>query len=396
MSNRITKLAFTAITVLAMSQAKADTIPSPLAGPVQWRASVAVSPAFVPGTNSFLRGENPDESRISSALSSGIRLDFSFNPASREGMLYPELYQGVGVDMNTFFHRDLLGTPVSLFLYQGAPIAHLGRRLWIGYEWEFGAAFGWKHETEEHPQYNTAVSTSVTAHIRAAFKFHYNVSDHMILSAGLAATHYSNGNTSWPNKGVNTLGASIALTYLFNPYAGDTPAPSAELKQEADKGRWFYDITAYGAVRKRVVTINDAPQMCPGRFGVAGIQFAPMRRLNRWVAVGPSLDIQFDESAGLEPYWVQWTTGDDIKFHRPPFGKQLSAGLSAHAELTMPIFSVNAGFGYDFVNPAGNQRFYQSLALKAFVTRHIYVNVGYRLGDFKRPQNLMLGAGVRI
>ncbi len=121
-----------------------------------------------------------------------------------------------------------------------------------------------------------------------------------------------------------------------------------------------------------------------------------MRRLNRWVAVGPSLDIQFDESAGLEPYWVQWTTGDDIKFHRPPFGKQLSAGLSAHAELTMPIFSVNAGIGYDFVNPAGNQRFYQSLALKAFVTRHIYVNVGYRLGDFKRPQNLMLGAGVRI
>ncbi len=79
-----------------MSQAKADTIPSPLAGPVQWRASVAVSPAFVPGTNSFLRGENPDESRISSALSSGIRLDFSFNPASREGMLYPGTIPGGG------------------------------------------------------------------------------------------------------------------------------------------------------------------------------------------------------------------------------------------------------------------------------------------------------------
>ena len=61
-----------------------------------------------------------------------------------------------------------------------------------------------------------------------------------------------------------------------------------------------------------------------------------------------------------------------------------------------PIFSVNAGVGYDFVNPKGDKRFYQSLALKTFVTDKLYLNVGYRLGDFKDPQNLMLGLGLRL
>ena len=133
-----------------------------------------------------------------------------------------------------------------------------------------------------------------------------------------------------------------------------------------------------------------------GKFGIVGFQFSPLRKLNRYVAVGPSLDLQWDESAGIEPYWVEGTTGNDIKFERPPFGKQISVGLSAHAELTMPIFSVNAGIGYDFVNPKGDRRFYQSLALKTFVTNNLFLNVGYRLGDFKTPQNLMLGVGVRL
>ena len=93
---------------------------------------------------------------------------------------------------------------------------------------------------------------------------------------------------------------------------------------------------------------------------------------------------------------MEGTWGEGVRFRRPPFGKQLSAGLSAHAELTMPIFAINAGLGYDFVCPDGDRRFYQSLALKTFVTRNLYLNVGYRLGRFRDPQNLMLGLGVRL
>ena len=214
-------------------------------------------------------------------------------------------------------------------------------------------------------------------------------------SVGLDGTHYSNGNTTYPNPGVNSVGLSVGLAWIINPEGVSREATPEEIRR-ADRRRWFYDIMAYGAWRRRVVRVDDQEQLCPGRFGVAGLQFSPLLALNRYVAVGPALDLQWDESAGLAPYHVEGTWDENIKFRRPPFGKQLSAGVSAHAELTMPIFAVNVGLGCELLNPKGDKRFYQSLALKTFVTRRFFINVGYRLGNFKDPQNLMLGAGVRL
>ena len=374
-----------------------DTIPPASPRSLQWRVGVEMNPAWVPGTNGFLKGENAEGKSIRSTFSGDIRADFSFGPSTRKGMLYRDLYQGIGLGVNTFFSNSLLGTPVSVYVYQGAPIVYVNNRLWLGYEWQFGVACGWKHFCRETADDNAAVSTCITAHIGLGLKFQYSLSERWQMSAGLSANHYSNGNISWPNEGVNAIGATVGIAYIINPRQED-PVPDKSMLEEADKGRWFYDITVYGSIRKRVVFVGDPPdpQLCPGKFGVAGLQFSPMRSLNRWVAVGPSLDLQWDESAGLAPYWADGTTGDMIRFRKPPFGKRVSAGLSAHAELTVPIFSVNAGIGYDIINPKGNKAFYQSLTLKTFVNRCVYLNIGYRLGSFKEPQNLMLGIGVRM
>lgn len=385
----------------ASAQQKADigdTVPSAFSRNLQWRIGAEINPAWVPATNGFLKGNNPELKKINSGLSGDLRADFSFNPSTREGMLYKDLYQGIGVGVNSFFSNFLLGTPVSTYVYQGAPIKHFSNKLWLGYEWQFGAAFGWKHFNQETAENNAAVSTSVTAHMGLGLKLHYKISDRWQVSAGILANHYSNGNTSWPNAGVNSVGATIGIAYVINPQKGNELPSDNAMTEEADKGKWLYDIIAYGAVRKRVVSVGNPPepQLCPGKFAIAGVQFSPLRKLNRWVAAGPSLDLQWDESAGLSPYWVDGSSGDLIKFRRPPFGKQISVGVSALAELTMPIFSVNAGIGYDIINPEGDKAFYQSLTLKTFVSRNVSLNVGYRLGSFKDPQNLMLGIGVRL
>jgi len=397
-----------AMSMLWHGATASDDVPHEGSGSLQWEIGAAFSPAFVPGTNDFLKGGTNGGYGIKGSVASALRAGFRFSPYSREGMLYPGLYQGLGVGVRSFMSRhdstfagtedgarSTLGTPVSVYVYQGAPIVHFSRRLWLGYEWEFGAAFGWNHYQEEINTTNTAVSTSVTAHIGLGLKLHYMLSDRWQISAGLDVAHFSNGNTSWPNSGVNTMGGTLGVTYLLNPQPASATVPR-ELEEEADKGEWFYDITAYGAWRKRSLVVDSNPVLCPGKFGVAGLQVAPMRKFNRWVAAGVSLDMQFDESAGLAPYWVEGSYDENVKFHRPPFGKQLGVGLSAHAELTMPIFSVNAGLGLDILNPEGEERFYQSLTLKTFLTRSIYLNVGYRLGKFKDPQNLMLGVGIRL
>jgi len=380
--------------------ATSDSIPSGFSRPLQWHIGGEIEGAYVPATNTFLKGGNPMGKRIESSFSGSLRADFSFDDDTRQGLLYKGAYQGVGIGMRSFFSHALTGTPVCAYVYQGAPIVRLSDKMWLGYEWQFGAAFGWKHYDEVTADYNGAISTPVTAMMGFGLKLHHTLSPRLTLSVGIDATHFSNGNTSWPNAGVNTVGASFGITYALNPRTKTSGAPSSTaLEEEADRHRWFYDIMVYGAWRKRVVTVGSyapEPELCPGKFGVLGLQFSPMHSLNRWVALGPSIDLQWDESAGLEPYWMEGTFDDYIKFERPPFDKQIKAGISAHAELTMPIFHINAGLGYDLINPKGDKRFYQSLALKTFVTQKIYLNVGYRLGDFSTPQNLMLGLGIRL
>lgn len=391
-------LLFALLTSICLpAEAATDFLPGGFSRPVEWRIGVDITPAWVPPTNDFFKGQNPEDKRINTNLSGDIRADFSFNPSTLEGILYPGLYQGIGVGMDTYFSNSLLGSPVSAYVYQGAPLFHFNNRLCFGYEWQFGAAFGWKHYDEQTADNNAVVSTPVTAHMGIGLKLHYSISERWQASFGISANHYSNGNTSWPNAGVNSIGATIGIAYIINSI-DKTYGNYDYTDIEIERYRWFYDITAFGSWRKRVVIIGTPPehQLCPGKFGVLGMQFSPMCKLNRWLAVGPALDFQWDESAGIEPYWVEGTSGDDIKFERPPFNKQVSIGLSAHAELTMPIFSINIGLGYDMVNSKGNEPFFQSLTLKTFITKNIYLNTGYRLGKFKDPQNLMIGIGIRL
>ncbi|MDE6479287.1 MAG: acyloxyacyl hydrolase [Muribaculaceae bacterium] len=382
--------------ILAFTLSAADSIPGGFSLPLRWRAGVEMSSGWVPGTSSFMRGENPSGSCINSTLSGDARVGFSYDQASLPGMLYKGLYQGLGIGVNSYFHEKTLGTPVSVYVFQGAPFAKIGRCLWLGYEWEFGAAFGWKHYNEQSTENTAPVSTSVTAHMGIAAKFHYHVSDRWKLSAGVNLRHYSNGNTSFPNRGVNSVGAVVGVEYNFNLEHNDCPNPSNKMIDEADKGKWVFDVMAFGACRKRVLVIDNSPAILPGKFGVFGMQFSPLRQLNRYVAVGPAIDFMWDESADLTPNWVEGSYGENILFRRPKFGDQISVGASAHAELTMPVFTLNAGLGYDFVKPSKERRFYQSLTLKTFITQNIYLNVGYRLARFHDPQNLMLGLGVRL
>lgn len=363
---------------------------------LDWNVGAGASGWLVPGTCAYLRGDNPLGKEVNQAFSAGLRAGFCFADGSVVARNYPGLYQGLGLEVNSFFARQLLGTPVSAYVYQGAPFARLSQTLWLGYEWQFGAACGWKEVRYDDDLAPGVVSTKVTAHMGVAMKLHYEVSDRVELAFGIEVRHFSNGNTSWPNSGVNAFGISAGVSYKL----GGARELLSAIESTADgaERRWFYDITVYGGKRKRAVEVGEPAEIeiCPGKFAVAGVQFAPMYRFGRWFAAGAALDLQWDESAGLAPYWVDGSSDESLKFYRPPFGKQVSAGISAHAELTAPIFSVNAGLGLDFVNPKGNKRFYQSLTLKAFITDRLYLNIGYRLGEFKDPQNLMIGLGVRL
>lgn len=357
-------------------------------------------PSYVFPTNEFFKGANNAQQRINTTLSGHLKYGFKFAPDSEMGQLYPHAVQGIGIAYNTFFNSQELGNPLAVYVFQTSKIATLSPKLSLDYEWNFGASFGWKEYNEETNPMNRVTGSKINAYINLGFLLNWQVSAHTNLRAGIGMTHYSNGNTNYPNSGVNTIGASIGITRSFGE--SNNPRKPSYLSEKALFNKYVsYDLIIYGATRKRGVYMeNYEPFLASGSFGILGLNFNPLYNFSRYFRAGLSLDMQYDESANIGTHVANDeipANAEDIKFFRPPFKEQFSTGLSVRAEIVMPIFSINLGIGKNFIcKGADTNSFYQTFVLKTNITKNIFLHTGYQLYKFKDPNNLMLGIGYRF
>lgn len=328
------------------------------------------------------------------ASSFHLRYGFTFNPHSKEGSFYPGVYQGAGISINDFGNRKGLGLPINIYLFQGAPVWRISRKVTLDYEWNFGLSTGW-HPSDGHSgKSNLIVGSKVNAYINASLLMSWFITPHLKLTAGIDATHFSNGNTSFPNPGVNMTGARIGATWLINNVEA---SPAVKADTTGIKGKKItYDITAYGAWRRRVYRGGETPVLLNGHFSVAGVDFAPMFEVCPIFRAGVSADFQWDRSTDLKRHHLQGSEADDITFSRPNFFSQICAGVSARAELVMPIFSINAGIGYNVAGPPETRGTNQLANLKVYLTSGLFLNIGYQLLNFSTQNNLMLGIGYTV
>lgn len=356
-----------------------------------------IRPGYVTPTNDFFKGDNLQQKRINRSLSAHLKYAFRFGKDSYLGQLYPHTYQGIGIAYNSFSSPEL-GNPVAIYVFQGARIKQLSSRLSLDYEWNFGASFGWKKYDEIHNPKNDVVGSKINAYINLGFLLNWQLHSQWNLVAGVDLSHFSNGNTRYPNSGVNTIGGRIGIVHTLGDN-NTTVLTSGRVRSELPVVKPYisYDLVVYGATRKRGFIKNDTPYLIPGSFGIIGLNFSPMYNFNKYFRAGVSMDAQYDESANIKDYMVYGTNSSDAKFHRPPFRKQFAVGLSLRGELVMPIFSINFGVGRNLIYSGEDTKgFYQILALKTSITRHLFLHVGYQLSKFKDPNNLMLGVGYRF
>ena len=357
------------------------------------RLGVDLRTGYVAPTETFFEDDNLAGKPIRTALSAHLKYAFRFAPHTRLGKLYPHAYQGIGVAYNTFFNAREVGNPLAVYVFQGSRMASLSRRLSLDYEWNFGASFGWKPHDEETNPKNTVVGSRINAYINLGVFFNWQLSSSWNLTAGIDLTHYSNGNTRYPNGGVNTMGARLGVVRSW----GEEEQTEGGEPASVFRPHWSYDVLLYGAARTRGLDWEGSSYLLPGKFGIIGLNVAPMYHFTKNLAAGISLDGRWDEGGNLKEHLAGIRPGDDIKFYRPPFREQIVVGLSARGEWTMPVFSVNVGVGYNCYRHGDDAKgLYQVLALKAFFTRSIFLHVGYQLQDFHDPNNLMLGIGYRF
>jgi len=321
---------------------------------------------------------------------------FSFTEATRMGRMYTGAYQGAGVSVTTFYGGKSIGTPVSFYLFQGAPVKRISDRLSLDYEWKLGASFGWeKFRESEGMKANIIVGSPVNARINLSFMVNYKLNRNIDLKLGVEGNHFSNGNTAIPNPGVNTIGVSIGMIYRLQQFESKkTTCDDKENVEDKKLKKLSYDVMAYGGKRRQLVDLKDNQRIAvPESFAVAGISLAPMYEVNRYLRTGLSVDLKYDGASNLQKHLLEGSTEDNIEYTRQPFSDGLMGGLSARAEFVMPIFSINGGIGRYVAGVRSVRKFYQTLNLKIHFINRMWVNIGYQLHDFHIPDNLAIGLG---
>lgn len=359
------------------------------------KISAEVFPGYVFDTHPFFAGENAAGKPVEATMSTHLKYSFRLGKNTDLGRIYPNTFQGIGLAWNTFFNKKEIGVPTALYLFQNAKIATLAPNLSLNYEWNFGITYGWnKYDKETNPM-NTVVGSKANAYINLGILIDWEFAPMWNLTAGVGLTHFSNGNTRFPNAGVNTVGGRLGVSRSF---AGPGKTSKAPMQFAGFRRHMTYDLIVYGTIKKKAINIATSPLIIPGNFGIIGVNFNPMYNVSRYFRTGLSVDFQYDESANIETHIPEDAViNEDMKFYRPPFIEQGSFGLSARVELVMPFFSINIGLGRNIIcRGKDTDGWYNIFALKAEIWHDCFIHIGYQLYNFKNPNNLMLGIGYRF
>lgn len=359
------------------------------------RLETEARPEYIVPTNSFLRGENKFGKQLKNSGSLHLKYSFRFAPHTCTDQIYKGVYQGIGGACYIFGDRQELGRPVAFYLFQGARIARIAHWLSVNYEWNFGLSTGWKPYHYLHNEYNKMIGSDLNAYINTNFYLDCKLLPHWNLTAGITLTHFSNGNTRFPNAGLNTVGLKTGLVYCFGErhtfrYPAEQPYTVPEFPRHVS-----YDLVLFGSWRRKGVAFNGEQVASPEAYTVLGFNFAPMYNLGYKFRTGISVDGIYDGSANV--YTEDYIVGTSQEFYKPSLDRQLAIGLSARAEYIMPYFTVGIGVGANVLHRGGDLcGCYQILALKIEMTRNSFLHIGYNLKDFHDPNFLMLGLGFRF
>lgn len=359
------------------------------------RLDAEARPGYIIPTNSFLKGENENWKPIRQAFSAHLRYSFQFHPHSMASRIFGGAYQGVGLAYYSFGDSKQLGNPLAVYLFQGARLARFSNRLSLNYEWNFGLSFGWKPYDYFTNYYNKVIGSSMNAYLNANVYLNWTLSPQFDLATGVTLTHFSNGNTKFPNAGLNTTGLKLGLVYHFDRnkdcIANSLNACAIPLFHK----HVSYDLVLFGSWRRKGFLVGNEQIASPEAYTVLGFNFAPMYNFGYKFRAGVSLDGFYDASANI--YRDDYVVGYTEEFKKPSFDKQIALGLSGRAEYVMPYFSVGIGLGANVLHKGGDLKaFYQILALKVDMTRNSFLHIGYSLHNFHTPNFLMLGVGFRF
>ena len=105
------------------------------------------------------------------------------------------------------------------------------------------------------------MGSRVNAYLNVDFYLNWLLTQRLELTTGLSMTHFSNGNTKFPNAGLNSIGMKLGLVYSFGRVDNPLSRPRARLLAEPFPRHLSYDLVLFGS-RRCIISGTSSARAC--------------------------------------------------------------------------------------------------------------------------------------
>ena len=283
---------------------------------------------------------------------------------------------GVGWYQASFIPQEnVLGNPSALYAFFHAPFKRW-KKTAIAYDVGVGVSYNFLgYDPEKNPE-QTAIGSEHNVYFNLAFDYDFPISYRFDMSAGINFTHFSNGRTRTPNKGVNLFAANVTLKYNFRPTIKnlgtqrDLPMKPEFIYHELPKfrGFWEYIIFANGGW----TTSNDNIEDRDLYYGVGSAGFSVGRHLAYISKVVLGMDFFFDGSL-KEDYAEDYGGMANV-----PNSKLSYPGIHIGHELMIHRVTIMVHYGRTFEDIKGRGNWYTRVGGRYDITKNFHARVALK------------------
>ncbi|MBB6463385.1 acyloxyacyl hydrolase [Flammeovirga kamogawensis] len=302
---------------------------------------------------------------------------------------------GFGLYQATFFpEANILGNPSALYGFFNGPFKTYNK--WsLNYDLGAGLAYDFfGYDPKNNPD-QTAIGSDFNFYLTVSVEGNFKISRRLDGSAGLLFTHFSNGRTRTPNKGVNLYGANIGVKYYFNPYIpkkGGVYIPKDKDPREKNihydlpefHPFWEYYTFVSGGVSTSPYNIEDQNKY----YGTATWAVDVARNYSRKGKYGIGVDLFYDGSL-VEEYQSQYPNG-------VPNSKLFYPGIHVSHELMIHRFTVVTQVGVPLMNVEGRGGWYARVGGRYDVTKNIFAHLALKTPGGFIADFIEWGVGFRM
>lgn len=303
---------------------------------------------------------------------------------------------GFGFLTYGFPQTGILGEPNAFYMFLNAPFKRWNK-FSINYIIRLGMSYNWEPSDPVTNPLHVALGSYRNLYIGAGAEGQYLIGEQLSASFGVKFAHFSNGQSSLPNAGMNLLTPHLGIKYDFN--GGERPEYIKYPKPEYPDKAMEYYVTLGNGIRQIFFTPDSLTATKLPKQGVSypvyNISMGAQYQFGWTGKIGGGVDFIYWGAYNPD---VELGSGNVVQAVKYPFSDYLQLGIFISYEFVLNNISIIAQPGYRVIRKEYEGMptdFYQHLGLKYHV-HNLIIGIGIRVINFGQAEYIEWSLGYRI